>query len=378
MKKFASTAVFILSLLFAVTAWSQDDSVVQSLDAAQDDSPSSTPYDDIAKPGQIHGYLPDTWSAGMITLADLQTQEGQDWLTGLMAAQSAEAQTQYVCGNPGSTTTSSKTGDFYFYDLPAGSYAIGACMQTSDGHWRSGAQVLGLDAGQNELVALGPSGGQLMRAGEPFVPVYYLGLWEPMWFGPGWGWGWHSAAWRTSLYYHAPLSRSAPIWIRPLHVAVGVRLVVPPYKNVIAGNYHYVAFRHGAYFRESPHPGYVVPPKHVFHPVTPDVEVRQMHEAAQNRAAIAASVPASPTPRAQPTPATGASRFQNRRPTPAVATTPQRGTVNHPTYHPTMANNQHTQTASRPPSHQSEPAPPQEPKARPSSQPKPSMPVKKH
>ena len=156
MKRCARTLVFILSLLFAVSAWSQDDSVVQSLDATGDDSPQSAPYDDLATPGQIHGFIPDTWTAGMITLADLQTEEGQDWLNGLMAAQSAQAQTQYVCQNPGPTTTSSNTGDFYFYDLPAGSYAVGACMQTPDGHWRSGAQVLALDAGQDELIALGP------------------------------------------------------------------------------------------------------------------------------------------------------------------------------------------------------------------------------
>ncbi len=381
MKRCARTVVFILSLLFAVSAWSQDDNVVQSLDPAQDDSPQSAPYDDVATPGQIHGFIPDNWTAGMITLADLQTEEGQDWLNGLMAAQSAQAQTQYVCRNPGPTTTSSNRGDFYFYDLPAGSYALAACMQTSDGHWRSGAQVLALDAGQDELVALGPSGGMLMRAGEPFVPVYYLGLWEPIWFGPAWVWGWHSAAWRSSFYYHAPLSRSAPIWIRSLHIAPGVRLVVPPYKNVIAGNYHYVAFRHGSYIRESPHAGYIVLPKHVFHPVTPAMEVSRMHEDAQNRAAAAARVSANPHP--QPSPE---SPSQNQHPLPAVAITPRRAT----NYHPTAANNStHTtkpqfserqsQTTSRPPSHQSEPAPRQETHARPSNQPRPSTPVvRKH
>ncbi|MFY9675402.1 MAG: hypothetical protein WB817_18265 [Terriglobales bacterium] len=383
MKRCARTLVFILSLLFAVSAWSQDDSVVQSLDATGDDSPQSAPYDDLATPGQIHGFIPDTWTAGMITLADLQTEEGQDWLNGLMAAQSAQAQTQYVCQNPGPTTTSSNTGDFYFYDLPAGSYAVGACMQTPDGHWRSGAQVLALDAGQDELVALGPAGGLLMRAGEPFVPAYYLGLWEPIWFGPSWGWGWHSAAWRSSLYYHAPLHRSAPLWVRPLHIAPGIKLVVPPYKSVIAGNYHYVAFHHGGYVRESPHPGYLVPPQHVFHPVTPDIEVSRMHEAAQNRPAVAISAQSNPHP--QPTPVANPSQFRNRRPTPAVATTPQRAT----TYHPTAATNQHpqakpqssghqSQTAARS-SQQSEPAPSQETHARPSNQPKPSTPVvRKH
>ncbi|MGB8785027.1 MAG: hypothetical protein ACLP0H_07080 [Terriglobales bacterium] len=387
MKKCASTVGFILSLLFAVSAWSQDDNVVQLLGSAQDDSSQSAPYDEVATPGQIHGFIPDTWTAGMITLADLQTQEGQDWLNGLTAAQSAQAQTQYVCQNPGPTTTSSSTGDFYFYDLPAGSYAIGACMQTPDGHWRSGAQVLSLDAGQDELVALGSSGRPLMRAGEPFVPVYYLGLGEPMWFGPEWAWGWHpSLAWRASFYYHAPLYRSSPIWIRPLHVAVDIRLVVPPYKEVIAGNYHYVAFRHGTYVRESPHPGYVAPPKHVFHPVTPDMEVRRMHEAAQNRPPVAINVPASPVPHPQPTAAANPSKFQNQHPMPAVANTSQRGTA----YHPAAVNSsqshtqtkpqfsgQQSQTGSRPPSRQSEPAPHPDAHASPSTQPKPAAPARK-
>jgi hypothetical protein len=387
MKRCANALVFILSLLFAVSAWCQDDNVVQSLDAAQDDSAQSAPSDDVTTPGQIHGFIPDTWTAGMITLADLQTQEGQDWLTGLMAAQSAQAQTQYVCQNPSATTTSSTTGDFYFYDLPAGSYAIGACMQTSDGHWRSGAQVIALDAGQDELVALGPSGRALMRDGEPFVPVYYLGLWEPMWFGHGWSWGWRSAlAWRASLYYHAPLQRSAPIWIRPLHIAVGVHLVVPPYKEVIAGNYQYVAFHHGSYFRESPHPGYVVPPKHAFKPVTPEVEVRRMHEAMQNRPAVAVNVPANSAPHQQPSVEASSSRFQNHRPMPAVANSPQRAA----TYRPTTANNSQrtqtkppssehqSQTVPRQPPQQSEAAPRQETHAPRLNQARPSTPVVKH
>jgi hypothetical protein len=361
MKKWASTVVFLISLLFAVSAFSQEDNVVQSLDATQDDSAQS-PYNDIATPGQIHGFIPDTWTAGMITLADLQTEEGQDWLNGLMAAPSAQAQTQYVCQNPGATTTSSDTGDFYFYDLPPGSYAIGACMETPDGHWRSGAQVLSLDSGQDELVALGPSGRPLMRAGEPFVPVYYVGLWEPMWFGAGWVWGWHPALpWRAFLYYQAPLHRSAPIWIRPLHMAVGVRLVVPPYREVIAGNYHYVAFHQGTYFRESPHAGYIVPPKHVFHPVTPEMEVRRMHEAEQNRAAAAVGSPANSAPRPQPTEVASPAKFQNYRPTPAVANPAQNVAAYHPAAGHTQTKPQTSehpsQTASRPPSHQSEPAP---------------------
>jgi len=387
MKKCASTVVFILSLLFAVAAWSQDDNVVQSLDGATQDGLPHAHYDDIATPGQIHGFIPDTWTVGMITLADLQTPEGQDWLNGLMAAQSIQDQTRYVCLNPGPTTTSSRSGDFYFYDLPAGSYAIGACMQTPSGHWRSGAQVVSLDAGENELIALGPSGGLLMRAGEPFVAAYYLGLWEPIWFGPAWVWGWHpTLAWQASFYYQAPLYRSAPIWVRPLHVAVGTHLVVPPYKEVIAGNYHYVAFHHGTYVRESPHSGYVVPPKHVFQPVTPAMEVQRAHEAAQKRAAAAANVPV-PIAHPQPTSAPRSSQFQSAHPGPGVVNTPQRGAA----YHPVVANKSqsHTQnkpsvfdhrpqTASSPSSHDSEAEPRQETHSSPSTQPKPSMPARKH
>jgi hypothetical protein len=337
MRKCAITGFLIFSLLGCAILWAQDDSAApqtsdqqasdqQATDQqvseqqaqSQDDSAAPQPasYDDVAAPGQIHGFIPDTWTAGMITLADLQTQDGQDWLNGLTAAQSVQGQTQFVCQNPGPTTTSSDTGDFYFYELPAGSYAIAACMQTPDGHWRSGAQVLSLDAGQDELVALGPSGGPIMRDGQAFVPAYYVGLWDPMWFGPGWGWGWHpAAAWQSSVYYHAPAYRSAPIWVRPAPVVVGVHLFVPPYNEVIRGGYHYLAFRNGGFVRESPHVGYVVSPQHAFHPITPAMEVK-MSAGGQVRPGVYGGIQAKTSVQTQPAPAARPSPFVNYHPTP--------------------------------------------------------------
>lgn len=331
MQKCAITRLLILSLICCVPLWAQDNAPAdaasdQAQASSQDDSalPEPASYDDVVAPGQIHGFIPDNWTGGMVTLADLQTQEGQDWLNGLTAAQSAHDQTQYVCQNPGPTTTSSDTGDFYFYDLPAGSYAIAGCMQTPDGHWRSGAQVLSLDAGQDELIALGPSGGPIMRDGEAFVPAYYVGFWEPMWFGPGWSWGWHpAAAWQASAYYHVPAYRSAPLWVRPAPVVVGARIVVPPYKLVIAGNYHYLAFRNGAFVRESPRVGYVLPPQHVFHPITPAMEVK-MRDGFQERPGVFGGVQVNAAVQApQPAAPAGHSPFVNYRPTPAVGNTSQ-------------------------------------------------------
>jgi hypothetical protein len=365
--------IWIVLLICCLPLWAQDDAPAdaasdsaQAQASSQDDSaPQPASYDDVATPGQIHGFIPDTWTGGMVTLADLQTQEGQDWLNGLTAAQSAQGQTQYVCQNPGPTTTSSNTGDFYFYDLPAGSYAIAGCMQTPDGHWRSGAQVLSLDAGQDELVALGPNGGPLMRDGQPFVPAYYVGLWEPMWFGPGWSWGWHSAAgWQASVYYHVPAYRSAPLWVRPVPIVVGARIVVPPYKLVIAGNYHYLAFRNGAFVRESPRMGYVLPPVHVFHPITPSMEVR-MHTGFQARPGVFGGVQVNAAAHAsQPVSPVRPSPFVNYHPTPVVVNTPQpnNGTVRTTsgsspgyvnsgpgnTYHPPVQNNPNPQYTPQP------------------------------
>ncbi len=327
MHKCVITRLLTLSLLLGAWVWAQDaEPDASATDAsAQDDTtlPQPASYDDVATPGQIHGFIPDTWTAGMITLADLQTQEGQDWLNGLTAAQSVQSQTQYVCQNPGLTTTSSDTGDFYFYDLPAGSYVVAGCMQTPDGHWRSGAQVLTLEAGQDELVALGSAGGPLMRAGAAFVPAYYVGLWDPMWFGPGWNWGWHPAAtWQASVYYHAPAYRSAPIWVRPAPVVVGMHLFVPPYKEVIRGNYHYLAFRNGGFVRESPHVGFVFPPQHAFHPITPAMEVK-MSVGMQVRPGVFGRVQANAAaPASQPTPAERPSPFTNYHPTPVVVNNP--------------------------------------------------------
>lgn len=129
MRTCAIERILIFSLICCLPLWAQDDAPAdpasdsaQVQTASQDDSapPQPASYDDVATPGQIHGFIPDTWTAGMITLADLQTQEGQDWLNGLTAAQSAQAQTQYVCQNPGPTTTSSDTGDFISMICPLG------------------------------------------------------------------------------------------------------------------------------------------------------------------------------------------------------------------------------------------------------------------
>jgi hypothetical protein len=271
MKKISFLTCLLWLAVGCGIAGAQDDATTPE---ASDTVAAQPAYDDVSQPGQIHGFIPETWSASMITLVDLQTQDGQDWFTSLTAAQSIQGQTQYVCQNPGPTTTSSDTGDFYFYDLPAGSYVVAACLQTPDGHWRSGAQVVALEAGRDDLVALGPSGGPIVREGQAFVPAYYLGLWDPMWFGPGWGWGWHTAAWQPSVYYSAPLYRSAPIWVRPASIVAGVRIFVPPYKEVVGGGYHYLAYRNGGFVRESPRTGILLPPKHQFHPVTPEAEAR--------------------------------------------------------------------------------------------------------
>jgi hypothetical protein len=345
MRQCVMRGVLIVLLAYARSVWAQDNSPAaqvsdhQAADeqtpsqqaAAEDDSTPAQPasYDDVSAPGQIHGFIPDTWTASMITLADLQTQDGQGWLNGLTAAQSIQGQTQYVCQNPGPATTSSDTGDFYFYDLPAGSYVVAACMQTPDGHWRSGAQVIALDAGQDELVALGPAGGMVMRAGDPFVPAFYVSLWDPMWFGPGWVWGWHPAtAWQASVNYHSPAYRSAPIWVRPAPVVVGVHLFVPPYKEVIRGNYHYLAFRNGRFVRESPHVGCVVPPQHAFHPITPAMEVKmslggQVRPGVYGGVQTRTAVPARPVAPARPSP------FVNYHPTPTPVNTPA---GNNPSY----------------------------------------------
>ena len=245
--------------------------------------------------GQIHGYIPISWTASMITAIDLQTEEGQNWFQGLSAAQSVNEETKFVCENPGPSSTSAEGGDFYFYDMPPGSYVIAACMQTADGHWRSGASVIAINPGQDALVALGPAGGPIRRAGVPFLPDYYVGLWSPVWFGPHFAWNWHSAGWRTSVYFHTSPARIAPIWVRPAPVAVGARIFVPPYREVLRGNYTYSAFRKGTFVRTSVRGGVMVPTAHSFHPVTPEAEAR-LHADANVR---------SPEPRREPTPVFG-------------------------------------------------------------------------
>jgi hypothetical protein len=327
MSRCALIRTLILTFICCLPLWAQDDPAQQQDTQNAQTEDAQNAYDDVAAPGQIHGFIPDTWSASMITLIDLQTQEGQDWFNGLTAAQSVQGQTRYVCQSPGATTTSADNGDFYFYDLPAGSYVIAGCMQTADGHWRSGAQVVALEAGQNELIALGPAGGPLMRDGEAFVPALYVGLWDPMWFGPGWGWGWHPAtAWQTSVYYRTPVYRCAPLWIRPVPVAVGVRFVVPPYKQVVAGGYHYVAYRDGAFVRESPRVGVILPPKHEFHPVTPAMEARahvQARAAGPGQVSSSAMVkPESARPMVQPSTTSRPSPFANYH-----STTPVNGSI---------------------------------------------------
>jgi hypothetical protein len=131
MKQVSIVAGLLWLAIGCTLATAQDDT---SQPDTSEPAQSQAASDDVSQPGQIHGFIPETWTASMITLVDLQTQEGQDWLTALTAAQSTQGQTQYVCQNPGPTTTSSDSGDFYFYDLPAGSYALAACMQTPDGH----------------------------------------------------------------------------------------------------------------------------------------------------------------------------------------------------------------------------------------------------
>jgi hypothetical protein len=287
-----------------------------------DGSAAQPAFDDVSQPGQIHGYIPETWIGSMITLVDLQTQDGQDWLTGLTAAQSAQSETQYVCQNPGPTTTSADNGDFYFYDLPAGSYVVGACMQTADGHWRSGAQVVAVEAGQDDLVALGPAEGSIVRDGQAFIPNYYVGLWDPMLFGPSWPWGWHLGTWQPSIYYHAPVYRSAPIWVRPASIGVGVKIFVPPYKLVIGGGYHYLAYRNGGFARMAPRPGVVLPPHHEFHPITPEAEARRQVGTQVRPGGVAVQFQKTGYPGGGP-PSTAAparsSPFVNYHPTPPAA-----------------------------------------------------------
>jgi hypothetical protein len=356
MKFKRSFAVALLWLLIGCgIAGAQDDATPPD---ASESTAAQPAYDDVSQAGQIHGFIPETWSASMITLVDLQTQDGQDWLAGLTASQSVQGQTQYVCQNPGPTTTSSDTGDFYFYDLPAGSYVIAACMQTPDGHWRSGAQVTALEAGQNELVALGPSGGPIIRAGGAFVPAYYVGLWDPMWFGPAWGWGWRADAWQPSVYYRVSPLRSAPIWVRPAPIVVGARIVVPPYKDVVRGGYHYLGYRNGGLVRESPRTGILLPPKHEFHPITPEAEAR-MHAGTQVRlSGVAGRAPdtGSAGARPQATAPASPSPWTNYHPSTPVSTgvpnnsiEGSRGTVGTGNVGPQPRSNPQTPVRSTPP-----------------------------
>jgi hypothetical protein len=143
-----------------------------------------------------------------------------------------------------------------------------------------------------------------------------------MWFGPGREWGWQTAAWQPSIYYRAPLYRSAPIWVRPAPVVVGARIFVPPYKDVIHGGYHYLAYRNGGFVREAPRTGIVLPPKHEFHPIAPEAEAR-MHVGAQARASgVASQVQNAGSGGARPQASTPArsSPWTNYHPTPPAAT----------------------------------------------------------
>ena len=246
--------------------------VLPALGQAQDDSDSSA---DAAQLGVVHGFVPATWNASMISIADLQTQEGQDWFNGLQAAASLQGQTQYVCSNPTQLVTSTNTGDFFFNDLPAGSYAIAACMQTPEGHWRSGTSVISLEPGETSNVALGVTHGYpVYFNGAPVVVSYYVGFGDPFWFGPTWGWRWHAGMWGARFTYVVPARRAAPIWIRPGVVVVGARIAVPPYREVYAGHASYMAWRNGAYVRAVAHSGAFVPPVGVHAVVRPAIPDR--------------------------------------------------------------------------------------------------------
>jgi hypothetical protein len=261
-----------LSLLLPALAQAQDDSNASADAAVSTDADSSA---DAAQLGIVHGFVPSTWNASMISIADLQTQEGQDWFNGLQAAGSVHDQTQYVCSNPTQMVTSSNTGDFFFNDLPAGSYAVAACMQTPDGNWRSGSSVIALEPGETANVALGVAHGYpVFFHGSPVVVSYYVGFNDPFFFGPTWGWRWHVGMWGASFRYAAPAYRAAPIWIRPGVVVVGAHIVVPPYRQVYAGHYSYMAWRNGGFVRAAPHGGAFVPPVGVHAVVRPAIPDR--------------------------------------------------------------------------------------------------------
>ena len=272
MKKSILAAILAMLTMSAITARAQN---VEDTSASPviPDSGFSVPDNGLAS-GQIHGFIPANWSASMITAIDLQTPDGQNWFHGLSKVQSINEQTKFVCENPGPTTLSSNTGDFYFYDMPPGSYVVAACMQTPEGQWRSGASVIQLEAGQDAAVALGPANGEVMRNNIPFYASFYVGLWSPVSFGPNHVWGWPVAGWHPTIYYKTPAARIAPVWVRPAQIAVGTRLFVPPYNDVVRGNFTYAAYRNHGFVELTARGGVVLPPAHTFQPITPEVEAK--------------------------------------------------------------------------------------------------------
>ncbi|MGA6985099.1 MAG: hypothetical protein WBZ01_03525 [Terriglobales bacterium] len=107
MKKISFVTCLLWLAVGCGIAGAQDDATTPE---ASDTVAAQSAYDDVSQPGQIHGFIPETWSASMITLVDLQTQDGQDWFTSLTAAQSIQGQTQQIPAEMPSIVTPSRSG----------------------------------------------------------------------------------------------------------------------------------------------------------------------------------------------------------------------------------------------------------------------------
>lgn len=214
-------------------------------------------------PGSIHGVLPMA-AASRVSVADLQTPEGQRWFEEFQALSSLRARTEYVCRSEPQMAVIVSDGDFRFNNLPPGSYAVAACMQRENGAWLEASAVVQVEPGIVVELDFGSRPYLRLMSGS----AIYIGFGTPFRFDFCFGCYWprYSSVW----WYEVPRYRCAPIVFAPRvygPVVIGRRIVIPPTYRFR----DHPEYRYGGEFRPSPHyrvyqPRYTAPHDEMRHP----------------------------------------------------------------------------------------------------------------
>ncbi len=185
--------------------------------------------------GSIQGFIPVEYRYARVSLADLQTVEGQEWYDELQALDELEDHTDFVCRN--TTPVATIPGPdraFYFYQIPAGSYVIAACIQRPDGSWQAGVSVIQVYSGQRSVVALGLESGPVAYNYNTYFPNYYVVFYEPAWYDDCYNCNWRGSV--SYYYYVPPPRRRTAIWINVGPVFPGFPVPIPA--EVRISTYH--------------------------------------------------------------------------------------------------------------------------------------------